>query len=161
MTLSRSFALAVAGLAALAASGAAPGAAGAATGAATSVTYIPGPVVASGFAKGAVLHEGPGYMIHASRRESPGQAEVHTRDTDIIYVLEGESTFVTGGSAVNARPTAAGEIRGASIEGGETRHLVKGDVIIVPNGTPHWFKEIKAPFLYYVVKVRDASGAAR
>ena len=30
----------------------------------------------------------------------------------------------------------------------------KGDVIVVPAGTPHWFKEVSNPFLYYVVKAR-------
>jgi glc operon protein GlcG len=32
--------------------------------------------------------------------------------------------------------------------------LSKGDVLIVPNGTPHWFQDVSAPFTYYVVKVR-------
>jgi glc operon protein GlcG len=32
-----------------------------------------------------------------------------------------------------------------------------GDVVVIPNGVPHWFKEVEAPFLYYVIKVRQAS----
>jgi glc operon protein GlcG len=40
------------------------------------------------------------------------------------------------------------------VNGGETRKLVPGDVVIIPNGVPHWFKEVEAPFDYYVVKVR-------
>ena len=81
-------------------------------------------------------------------------AEIHTQDTDIIYVLEGTTTFVTGGTAVDPKNIAADEIRGVSISGGETRRLQKGDVIIVPNGVPHWFKDIPGPFDYFVVKVR-------
>jgi glc operon protein GlcG len=96
------------------------------------------------------------YKIHASRREGPGQAEIHTRDTDIAYVLEGTATLVTGGTAVGVKETAPEEFRGSAIEGGETRRLAPGDVVVIPNGTPHWFKEVKAPFLYYVVKVRQA-----
>ncbi len=106
---------------------------------------------------GAVLLGGGGgrnYMVHASRREAPGMAEIHTKDTDIIYVLEGTATFVTGGTAVDPKNIAADEIRGSSISGGETRKLTKGDVIIVPNGVPHWFRQIQGSFLYYVVKVR-------
>ena len=63
------------------------------------VTYFPADKVATAFAKCAVLFDGAGrnYMVHASRREAAGQAEVHTRDTHIIYVLEGATTFVTGG----------------------------------------------------------------
>ena len=125
------------------------------------VAYFPGTQVSAAFAKGAVLFEGPGFMVHASRRDGAGQAEVHVKDTDVIHVLEGTTTFVTGGEVVDGKPVAPEEIRGASIRGGETRHLAKGDVIIVPNGVPHWFKEVPGPFLYYVVKVRDASGAAQ
>ena len=96
------------------------------------------------------------YKIHASRREGPGMVEVHTRDTDIAYVLQGSATLVTGGAAVGLKEIGAEELRGSAIEGGETRQLNPGDVVVIPNGTPHWFKEVKAPFLYYVVKVRQA-----
>lgn len=120
------------------------------------VTYFPAEKVSAAFAKGAVLFDGAGrnYMVHASRRESAGQAEVHAKDTDVIYVLEGSTTFVTGGIVVDGKTTAPDEIRGTALEDGETRRLSKGDVIIVPNGTPHWFKQVDAPVLYYVVKVR-------
>jgi mannose-6-phosphate isomerase-like protein (cupin superfamily) len=82
-------------------------------------------------------------------------AEVHLRETDVIYVQDGGATFVTGGSVIEGKTTAPDEIRGTSIRDGETRRLVKGDVIIVPKGTPHWFREVQAPFTYYVVKVRQ------
>ena len=123
---------------------------------APSVTYFDNATVSSAFAKGAVLFDGQGgnYMVHASRREAPGMAEIHTKDADIVYVLDGMATLVTGGIAVEATTTAPDELRGKSITGGETRQLKKGDVIIVPAGVPHWFKEVTNPFLYYVVKVR-------
>lgn len=70
----------------------------------------------------------------------------------MIYVLEGTATFVTGGQIVDGKITAPGEIRGMDVVGGETRKLVKGDVVVVPPNTPHWFKEVSNPFLYYVVK---------
>ena len=73
-------------------------------------------------------------------RGAEGQVEVHVKDTDIIYMLEGSTTFVTGGTMVGGKTTAPDEIRGSNVQGGETRTLTKGDVIIVPNGTPHWFK---------------------
>jgi glc operon protein GlcG len=112
--------------------------------------------VAAAFAKGAVLLDGSSrnYMIHASRREKAGLGEVHTLDTDIIYVQEGSATFVTGGTLEDAKTIEPNEIRGASIQGGDTREITKGDVIVVPDNTPHWFKDVKAPFTYYVVKVR-------
>jgi mannose-6-phosphate isomerase-like protein (cupin superfamily) len=121
------------------------------------VRYYPAADVTAAFAKGAVLFDGAGgsnYMIHASRREKPGMAEVHVKDADLIYVMEGGATFVTGGRVLEGKTVAPDEIRGVSIEGGQTRRLARGDVIIVPKGTPHQFTETTNPFLYYVVKVR-------
>ena len=109
--------------------------------------------VAAAFAKGMPLTEVADYKVHASRRTEPGVAEVHTKDTDIIYMLEGSATLVTGGTVVEGKTTANDEIRGKEISGGEMRTLVPGDVIIVPAGVPHWFKDVKGPVLYYVVKV--------
>ena len=119
-------------------------------------THIDTEDVAEAFAKGAPLLETAAYKIHASRRTAPGMAEVHERDTDIIYVLDGTATFVTGGSVLDGRTTAQDEIRGRAIAGGESKLLVKGDVAIVPNGVPHWFKDVNGTFLYYVVKVTTA-----
>jgi len=117
------------------------------------VTELDAARVAEAFAKGAPLLENDAYKIHASRRDAAGQAEVHERDTDIIYVLEGEARLVTGGRVVEGAEVAPGEIRGPRIEGGTPRALVPGEVVVVPNGTPHWFESVPAPFVYYVVKV--------
>ncbi len=119
------------------------------------VTYFPHDQVTAAFVKGSVLFDhSDKYMVHASRREQPGMAEIHTKDADIVYVLEGTATLVSGGQAIHAKTTAPDELRGERIEGGDTRQLAKGDVIIVPAGVPHWFKEVSNPFLYYVVKAR-------
>ena len=120
------------------------------------VRYLGHDEVAAAFAKGTPMLEVRDYKIHASRREGPGLVEVHTRDTDIAYVLQGSATLVTGGSAIGLKQIGAEELRGSAIEGGETRQLQPGDVVVIPNGTPHWFKEVKALFLYYVIKVRQA-----
>jgi uncharacterized protein GlcG (DUF336 family)/mannose-6-phosphate isomerase-like protein (cupin superfamily) len=121
------------------------------------VSYFEKSKVDEAFAKGAVLFDGSdgrNYMVHASRREKPGQAEVHAKDADVIYVLQGTATFVTGGEAVDAKATAPDELRGSSIRNGQTRQIAKGDVVIVPHGVPHQFLDVTNPFLYYVVKVR-------
>jgi uncharacterized protein GlcG (DUF336 family)/quercetin dioxygenase-like cupin family protein len=123
------------------------------------VSYFERSKVDEAFSKGAILldgSDGRNYMVHASRREKPGQAEIHTKDTDVIYVLDGTATFITGGDAVNAKTTAADELRGESIRNGQTRQIAKGDVIVVPNGVPHQFAQVTDPFLYYVVKVRKS-----
>jgi len=116
------------------------------------VAYLESRQVVHAFSKGKALLETADYKIHASRREEAGQAEVHSRDTDIIYVLEGSVTFVTGGTLVDPTITGPDEIRGSRIDGGTARALSKGDVMVVPAGVPHWFSQVDETFLYYVVK---------
>ncbi|HSF68429.1 MAG TPA: heme-binding protein [Nitrospiraceae bacterium] len=126
------------------------------------VTYIESRKVSASFAKGAVLvgedenmmHAGRNYMVHASHRDKPGVVEIHELDTDIVYVLKGSAQLITGGTPVGAKTIAPHELRAPTVNGGEARNLVSGDVVIIPNGVAHWFKEVEAPFDYYVVKVR-------
>ncbi len=123
-------------------------------GASRQAIFIDSRTVAAGFEKGQVLVNMGNSMVHASHREVDGLAEIHTRDTDLIYVLEGSATAVTGGTVPDARVTEPNELRGSAIEGGERRRVVKGDVIVVPAGVPHMFTEVQGPLNYYVVKVR-------
>lgn len=123
----------------------------------SAVSFFDSRSVSDAFSKGAVLlgdEKGENYQVHASRREKSGLVEVHELDTDIIYVLGGTATIVTGGKSLESKQVAANEFRGSSVDGGETRNLKKGDVLVVPKGTPHWFKQVDGAFLYYVVKVR-------
>jgi hypothetical protein len=76
--------------------------------AAMTTTYLHHNTVGAAFAKGQPLLEVPGYKVHASRRDAPGVAEVHLWETDVIYVLDGEATFVTGGTVGRARDDRAG-----------------------------------------------------
>ena len=124
------------------------------------VIVIAGADTRAGFAKGTPLYEGPAYKVHASRREGPGGVEVHARDTDIFYILEGTATLITGGRAVDAKASGPDEMRGTRIEGGTARPLAKGDIVIVPNGVAHWFRDVTGPFLYYTVKVTGPAPAA-
>jgi quercetin dioxygenase-like cupin family protein len=124
------------------------------------VLHLSKPAVDAAFAKGAPLEENERFKVHASRREAPGVAEVHVADTDILYVLSGRATLVTGGTLVGAEEIAPNELRGPRIAGGVERTIAAGEVIVVPNGTPHWFKAVDGAVLYYVVKATDA-GAAR
>lgn len=119
------------------------------------VTYFSSADVHAAFDKGApiIKKDGKNYWVLAGRRDKPGQSELHEKDMDIFYILQGSATFVTGGKMVDAKTTAPGELRGSGIEGGESRTLSKDDVIVIPAGTPHWFKEVQGTFLYFVVKV--------
>jgi glc operon protein GlcG len=125
------------------------------------VTHLDATRVAAAFARGAPLVEVDGYKVHASRRDQPGTAEVHDWETDVIYVVEGTATLVTGGTVVEPKVTAPGQVRGPVIQGGEARRLARGDVVVVPEGVPHWFSEVQPGFLYFVVKPISASGVGK
>src|SRR5262245_49686813 len=82
-----------------------------------SVRFIGHDQVEAAFAKGMPMVEVGDYKIHASRREGPGMVEIHTRDTDIAYVLRGSATLVTGGTAEGVKEIAPEELRGSAIQG--------------------------------------------
>ena len=124
-----------------------------AAGAASGVTYIGHDKVSAAISKGGSLLTAPDLTVMGSHRDKPGQVEVHDKETDIIYMIEGEATFVTGGTVAGLTRTKAGQSVGSDIKDGETHHLSKGDVIVVPAGLPHWFKEVHPSVSYYVVKV--------
>jgi mannose-6-phosphate isomerase-like protein (cupin superfamily) len=94
-----------------------------------------------------------GYKVMLSTRTGGGEAEVHATDTDVFYVSAGTATFVTGGTVAGAKETAPGETRGPSIQGGVTKTIAAGDVLVIPAGTPHWFKAVEGKVEYFVVKV--------
>jgi len=115
--------------------------------------YVDAAKVAEVFAKAGALGAGPGYTASVLRRTGAGQVELHRKGSDVFYILDGDATFVTGGTIVGGKDTAPDELRGTSITGGETHHLKKGDFISIPAGTPHWFKEVPQSINYYMVKV--------
>ncbi len=69
-------------------------------------------------------------------------ASVHEREAELFYVLEGSGTLVTGGKLRDEKRTNAENLTGAGIEGGTSRHVAKGDYVMVPENTPHWFSQV-------------------
>lgn len=70
-----------------------------------------------------------------------GPAAVHTKEAEIFVVVDGSATLVTGGQLVNGKRNGD-SLTGTAIEGGSSRAIAKGDVIIVPENTPHWFSGV-------------------
>ncbi len=69
-------------------------------------------------------------------------ASVHELNAELFVVVEGAGTIVTGGTLKDGKRTNPANHAGTAIEGGTRRRLSKGDYVIVPNNTPHWFGEI-------------------
>jgi glc operon protein GlcG len=120
--------LAMAGAAAAHAAAAAP---------APRATLFPAEAVRERFTTGGLLESARGYALDAGRRTGPGEVELHERATDVMHVVAGTATVVTGG------------------EGGVAHRIGPGDVLVIPAGVPHEFVEAADPFLYLVVKVES------
>ena len=94
------------------------------------------------------------HLIGISHREGDGSAELHETQTDIMIVDSGAATLIVGGTMVSPKTVKPHEVRGSSIDGGETRQLGPGDIVHIPANIPHQLK-IKAgtKFTYTVIKV--------
>ena len=113
------------------------------------VTYIGRDTVA----KGGTLLTAKNVIVQVNTRTEAGQAEMHDKELDTFYILEGSATFLTGGEMVEPTLLSPGQHRGTGLKGGQVHQLGKGDVMVIPAGLPHWFKEVPKSVTYYVVKV--------
>jgi len=82
------------------------------------------------------------YSVNMEYRATVGPAAVHEREAEIFYIIEGTGTLVTGGKLVNETRTNPTNLSGTAVAGGSSRTVSKGDFILVPEGTPHWFSAI-------------------
>jgi len=78
------------------------------------------------------------YTVAVEYWVRPKQAAAHLTEAELLYVLEGSGTLVSGGTLANAHHWY-GETNGGDVVGGKTRPLKPGDVVLVPEGVPHWF----------------------
>jgi mannose-6-phosphate isomerase-like protein (cupin superfamily) len=96
------------------------------------------------------------YRINIVRRGSPGVAMAHTsgpaKGSEVHYIIDGAATVVTGGTIVRPEGAPARGAGSAKIEGGQSRRVTKGDVIVIPAGTPHWYKDVEGSVTYLEVR---------
>jgi quercetin dioxygenase-like cupin family protein len=98
------------------------------------------------------LAKGPNFTVLMMKRAGTGHVEVHDKETDTFYILDGAATFITGGRMLDGKVTKPNQRQGSRIQGGQIYQLSKGDVIVIPAGVPHWFKQVPRSITYYVVK---------
>jgi mannose-6-phosphate isomerase-like protein (cupin superfamily) len=120
------------------------------------VHYIPHDTVSATMVKGGQIIDDNGLIVLANRASARG-AEMHGKTNHVFIIVDGQGTFVTGGTLVNPKEISPGQTRADAIEGGETHHLSKGDVITVPANTPHWWKDTSATGSvgYYAVNIEQ------
>lgn len=93
------------------------------------------------------------YDGHLEYRASVGAAAVHEKEAEIFYVIDGSGTLVTGGKLVNENRMNPTNLSGSAIEGGTSRPVSKGDFILVPENTPHWFRSIHGTLVLFSIHV--------
>jgi hypothetical protein len=88
-------------------------------------------------------------------KSSKQEAILHeTKTTEVYQILDGSGTLVTGGTLVDPRrePPTGTSIRGSRIEGGVSRHVAKGDMIIIPGRVPHWWSALDGDLTYLITR---------
>jgi mannose-6-phosphate isomerase-like protein (cupin superfamily) len=85
------------------------------------------------------------YRINVVQRTRAGAPLTHAGNTEVHHIIEGAATVVTGGTVVKSSS-------GAVVEGGVSRRVTKGDVIVVPADTPHWYKDVEGSVTYLEVR---------
>ena len=113
--------------------------------------------VAADAAAGAAVTISPGIAVR--RRSGGGEPQyaiIHPFSTEIYYIIEGTGSLVTGGTLELplAPSTDPDVVRSKTIRNGVTRKVARGDVIVVPPGTPHWFNAIDGTITYLESRVR-------
>lgn len=105
---------------------------------------------------GSTLGDYGTHELKLSLRSKSGGAEIHAHFDDIMVVLGGSATLITGGSVLDAKTDARGETKGKEIVNGVKQSVSKGDILHIPAGTPHQL--ILPPngqFTAFVVKVHE------
>jgi len=98
------------------------------------------------------------YNASLEYRASVGPAAIHEKEAEFFYVIDGSATMVTGGKLVGESRTNAENLTGSAIEGGSTRSVAKGDFIVVPEGTAHWFSVINGSITLMSLHVPRTGG---
>jgi mannose-6-phosphate isomerase-like protein (cupin superfamily) len=85
-------------------------------------------------------------------------ASVHEREAEMFYVVEGSGTLVTGGTLREEKRTNAENLSGSAIDGGTPRRVAKGDWVMVPEKTAHWFTQIDGTLVLMSIHLPHAEG---
>lgn len=101
------------------------------------------------------------YNANLEYRASVGPASIHEKEAEFFYVIDGSATMVTGGKLTNESRANAENLTGSGIEGGVSRNVAKGDFIVVPENTAHWFSSINGSITMMSLHVPRGSGGTR
>lgn len=101
------------------------------------------------------------YTANLEYRPIDGVVAVHEKEAEMIYVIDGGGSLITGGTVVGEKRTNATNLSGTAIDGGTIRTIAKGDFAIIPEGTPHQFKPANGLLVMMTLHVPRPVGAAQ
>ena len=101
------------------------------------------------------------YTANLEYRAAVANAAVHEKEAELFYVVDGAGTIVTGGKLTAETRTNAENLSGSGIEGGKSQRVSKGDFIMVPENTPHWFSAIDGTLTLMSIHLPRAGTLAR
>src|SRR5579864_8890857 len=98
------------------------------------------------------------YNVNLEYRASVGPASIHEKEAELFYVIDGSATMVTGGKLAKEARTNPENLTGSGIDGGTPQEIAKGDFIIVPENTAHWFSAIHQTLVLMSLHVPRTAG---
>jgi len=101
------------------------------------------------------------YTANLEYRPIDGAVAVHEKEAEMVYVMDGGGTLITGGTVVGEKRTNAANLSGTAIDGGTIRTIAKGDFAIIPEGTPHQFKPANGALVLMTLHVPRPVGGAQ
>jgi mannose-6-phosphate isomerase-like protein (cupin superfamily) len=101
------------------------------------------------------------YVTNLEYRPVEGAVAVHEKEAELVYVIDGGGTLVTGGTVVGEKRTNDANLSGTAIDGGTVRTIAKGDFAIIPEGTPHQFKPAGGALVLMTMHVPRPVGGAK
>jgi mannose-6-phosphate isomerase-like protein (cupin superfamily) len=101
------------------------------------------------------------YNASLEYRVAVANAAVHEKEAEMFFVMDGAGTIVTGGKLTAQSRTNAENLTGSGIEGGMSRRVAKGDFIMVPENTPHWFSAIDGSLTLMSLHLPRSAAPAR
>src|SRR6266571_5468403 len=91
--------------------------------------------------------------VQHEKNKAGAAAELHDASDDVYYVLDGSATLVLGGKLDAPKETDPGEWRSPRIVDGKTFEIKKGDLVVVPRGTPHQRSTANQDFTMILIKI--------
>lgn len=99
--------------------------------------------------------------VNLEYRAAVASANVHEREAELFYVIDGSGTMVVGGKLLNEKRTNPENRTGTGVEGGTSLRVAKGDFIMVPENTSHWFSAIDGTITLMSLHIPQPARATR